>query len=144
MLQWLIKWKNNFFNREYAIIKDSDLQPHTTIRIKNRNNSFRYEKKTYNVIRDKRVFTESKTTNILQVKKKFYYYIENNSNPLQLTENNLTPVIDPTVYDSLLESNIIIKLNTYSNNWLANIEPKHMIVIGIVILILLYIMTGGK
>ena len=143
----VIKIKLNAFRTQlYAVILDSkgNIQRETKL---DKN------KETFSVNRRKYTFKNYENATIYYRKgfffhKYYLFYNVNSIKPLCFDYNTVTEdkkiFPDTELINTILEADTVKKLNDLSKpNWLANIDPK-MIVIGLIaVVVMIYFLQGG-
>lgn len=123
-----------YLQKEIACIKDDNGNTLDFVEIDKTKEIFTYEtggdKKTYNVKRDGMYNLELRG---MIYKKVVYFYNVNNPMPLNFNKinNNFEPIVSPTLYNRMLENEILIKLNTLN----SNINYKMILIIAGIALI---------
>lgn len=132
------KW----FTKEYAVLKDDHGITLANVKISRDEYKFIHNKRTYNVIRDD-IYSHSMKG--LFIHKRFYFYNVNVPDPLSFNKKRKTfePLVRPDLYNTLLEAEILIKLNTVNNSFLKNIKAWHIILFVCIIGAILYYMNSS-
>lgn len=73
---------------------------------------------------------------------KFYQYNINNPDPLILKNTGIEAVIDPEVYNKIMENNLAKQLNELNNGFLLFIK-KYWWLILIIIAVIIFLTSGG-
>lgn len=109
-------------------------------KVKYRERTFSWRGRTYNFLPDKSSFF--KVPRII-FSTKYYFYNFNNAMPLVL-DKKLEPVIDNGAYKSVLDSDLVKKLNPSKNPLLDLLFSwKGLVVLCVVIFLIYYFSTGG-
>lgn len=130
--------------REYGDIRNDDGQVVKRVRIKNDENTFKYDDREYIVNRKD---GERFTIKGVFIHKTYYFYNINNPQPLKFNKTTKIwePILDASVFKTLMENKVIIDLNTPpSNSLFKNLKPSHILLGLIVIGVLIYLAKGGK
>jgi hypothetical protein len=132
-----------FSPREKAAMLNDDGEVIDYVKIKEKSNTFLYDEGTYNVKRNKVIPLKSKS---FMFDHHLYFYNVGNADPLGFkkgTSPEWSPILEPKVYNILLEAEIIKKLNTVDSGFLKNLKPIYIIGVVVFIGILYYLYTTG-
>lgn len=141
-------WIKNLMNREYAIIKNDDGKTLAKKRFYLQDDKFIWNERTYNIIRDEKYRDFSRGTFLLTKHYKYYYNVKN-SNPMSFNKlsEGFTPILDNKLYTSIMQAEILIKLNSTKGgllDGLKNMDAKTIIGILMVLAVVAYFLTGGS
>ena len=133
---------NKFFIKEIAVMKNMYDDTVDTVKIKRNKSSFEYDNGTYNVSRNKAYRDTIK--GLTKTTHRYFYYI-GNPNPLGFYKDSRTiePLMDSELYNKLLESEVLKKLNTVNMNWFKDIKLGHVVVGLAVVAAIIYVLTQG-
>lgn len=100
---------------------------------------FYYKDGAYNFIPSKSSFIKVKC--IFRNVKYYFYYI-NNPNPIVL-DKKCVPILDSVPYKTILESDLVKKLNPKKSRLLELLNFKVIIIILVIIAVIYYFVSGG-
>lgn len=119
----------------YAIITDSKGEYIDRVKFKATDKTFRYGKRTYNVILEATHFNVKQLFGIW--KNRFYFYDLDNPNPKILDKKN-EPIIDTELYDVMMENRIATELANQSKSSLSALLTRKNIIIFIIALLAIW------
>lgn len=125
----------------FAIIFDDDGYYVKTIKINKSSKTFKDKINRYNIdilngsySVEKRLFFD----------RKYYYYNQNDPNPLRIDKKSI-PILSPELYNIELETHVARQLNNFGRNkLLALLTPRNLIILGIIIVVGVFFLKGGK
>lgn len=104
--------------------------------------SFKFKKRRYNIERQKGSYYETSSIPFILFKR-FYIYNINNSNPIKLDKKS-EPIIEPEIYNTIIESEEAKKLNNLHNKgFLAQLDFKIVLIALGIIAVGIYFLRGG-
>lgn len=111
------------------------------VRIKLEDNTFKYKKSLFNVNRSDALSEKHKKAIFDEI---HYFYNINIPDPLSfsLDRKKLEPTINPTLYKSLMDAEILIKLNTVKKGLFSDLDAKTIIMGLAIIGTILYYLFG--
>ena len=127
-----------FGHKDYGAIYSDDGEHLKSIRIKNKENSFIFDDKTF--VLDRKKFKPLERNGVFY-NKRYYHYNINNSFPFLLDKKG-EPFINAEQLNILMETKVLKDLNALGNNWLKNIKIQHVL-IGLGILAAIYYFANG-
>lgn len=133
------------FRKEYALLTNDDGLLVATKKIKLTENMFKWKDKTYNVLRNKaHRDTISKWGGFVRHYR--YHYNINNPNPFSYNKDNenFEPLIEPDVYNRMLEAEILKSLNKVPFQFLKSLSPTQIVMGLIVVIVGYYIISTGS
>lgn len=104
---------------------------------------FKYKKNSYNIDLKYSSFRNINVIPILWDRKDYYYNI-GNSNPV-LIDKKSEPIINPELYNIMLETKVARDLNDLSRKGLADFLTPRNILIGLIVVgAIIYFASGGS
>lgn len=125
----------------YAVFYDDTGDFHGLKRISKNSNTFNYCGRSY-------VFRPNNSTcfrkNNIFYKVKYYHYNLNNPEPMVLVRN-YSPVLTAQQFNTLIESEVLRKLNNLSRgNWLLELFTiRNLIIVAVFVLVYWYLKNNG-
>lgn len=123
----------------FAIFYDENGEYLTTKHISKTDKKFKYKDKQYNIKRKKASYFERKG---LVYDRRFYFYNIGCPDPYNLTEPPEV-LIDPKMYNEILETKVTKDLNTVKESLLSKIDTKTAIFILLGVGALIYFLVNG-
>lgn len=107
------------------------------------NETFKFKNRRYNIELKEGSYYEVSSIPLL-LKKRYYFYNLSNSNPIKLDKKG-EPIINPNIYNTIIESEEAKKLNNLHKGTLMNFlsEPKNIIILVIICAVGYYFLKGG-
>lgn len=129
------------FCSHYALFYDDNGVYVGKKRVPYRKRHFAFKERMYNFLPDDSSFFKYRS---LMSTKKFYYYNINNPMPFRL-KKTAEPVVDASTYKSILDSDLVKKLNPKKSNLLDLIGGwKGLVILLIVGAVVYYFASGGS
>lgn len=126
----------------YALFFDDNGEFIKRIKFKRKDRVFTYERKKYNVEIQNATFYPKRF--LIFFKSYFYFYNINNPSPLSF-EKVVEPVINPELYNIMLETKVARDLNDLHKDFLGKLLTPRNIFIGIILVIaIIYFAQGGS
>lgn len=131
------------FKQYYAKIFDSRGEFLKNKNFSKYDTTFKFRNRRFNVNAQKGSFYEVTTIPFL-LKKRYYFYNYDNPDPLIL-QKNVEPLINPELYNTIIENEEAKKLNNlHKKNLLNMIDPKIIIGVLIALGVGIYLLQGGS
>jgi len=125
----------------YARLHDAKGMHIKDVYFQSEQETFKYKDNAYNIRLKDVTYTEQKG---LIFKKRFYYYNINHTEPLILTAP-IHSIIEPKLYNVMLETSQAQKLNDLSKKGLLSLLTPKVIIIGLVAIgVIIYLASGGS
>lgn len=124
--------------RRIAYIFDQNGKLHGRVRFSKQDKTFKYGKGTYNI--------DIENGSVIETRRWFgkiylieYFYNISNPNPILFDKKN-EPILNPELYDSMLETKVAQELNSLSNDGFSKyLTPRNMLIAVVVIALLFYL-----
>ena len=127
-----------FGHKDYGAIYSDDGEHIKSVRIKNKENSFTWDEKSFILDRKK---VKPLERNGVFYDKRYYHYNINNPFPFLLNKKG-EPMVNAEQFNILMETKVLKDINSLNNNWLKNIKIQHVL-IGLGILAVIYYVANG-
>lgn len=123
----------------FAVFFNENGEYITTKHISKTDKKFKYKNKKYNINRKEASYFERKG---LIYDKRYYFYNISSSDPYKLTKPE-DVLIDPEMYNDILETKVTKDLNTVKESLLEKIDVKTAIFILLGVGALIYFLVNG-